>query len=268
MANRKKKRRPRNRPGTSRSDNRHGAGSGAEPTSRRKGAAETGSTSEARRERKERARKAREAERKKASRSAAIRRAAIFSGVGLGVFGVLLWLQRAAAPRPLPQAATAAIDAAGCRYDSSPTDGTLIRDHLASGGTTAYPSVPATSGAHDPSPLPFEPRVYDVPVPETRAVHFLEHSGVIAYYRANGGSALAQPVVDRLTSLVNASKNTILAPRTDLPDDTSFAVTAWNKVVDCGSDVTPDQAAAITSGFIEAFSCTSNAPESQNGEGC
>ena len=109
--------------------------------------------------------------------------------------------------------------------------------------------------------------MYTEAVPETRAVHFLEHSGIIAYYgRGEGG--VGQPVIDRLTSLADAddSKNVIVAPRDDLPDDTAFSVVAWNKVANCGPDITPDQAAAITSGFVESFACTDNAPEPQNCE--
>ncbi len=55
-------------------------------------------------------------------------------------------------------------------------------------------------------------------------------------------AAWARPVVDKLTSVANDSKNMIVAPRDDLPGDTSFSVTAWNKVVNCGKDITPEQA--------------------------
>lgn len=226
-----------------------------------------GGANPARRERKEQARAAREAERKRAARSASVRRAAIFAGVGLAAFGILWWLNRASAPEPLPATATNAIQAAGCNYDEGPSDDTTGGQHLAEGASTTYPSVPATTGKHDSVPLPNVPRVYEEPVPETRAVHFLEHAGVIAYYRP-GDDGVGQPVIDELTALANDSKNTIVAPRDDLPGDTVFSVTAWNKVVNCGPDITPQQATAITSGFVEAFACTSNAPEPGQGEDC
>lgn len=250
MANKKKKRKPRPpRPATG-------------PRQAQQGGANV-----ARRERKDQARAAKETERKRAARSATLRRAAIALGVGIAAFGVLWWLQRASAPRPLPAAATNAITAAGCRYDSSPSSDTAGGRHLAEGASTTYPSIPATTGQHDPNPLPSAPRVYTEPVPETRAVHFLEHSGVIAYYEPGDGR-VGKPIIDRLTSLANDSKNLIVAPRADLPDDTAFSATAWNKVVNCGPDLTPDQAAAITRGFVEAFACTSNAPEPNQGEDC
>ena len=185
--------------------------------------------------------------------------------MGLAAFGVLWWINRASAPRPLPQAATNAIQAAGCTYDTCPSDDTAGGQHLAEGVSTTYPSVPATTGQHDSVPLPNVPRVYEEPIPETRAVHYLEHSGVIVYYRP-GEWRVGQPVVDELTSVANDSKNMIVAPRDDLPGDTAFSVTAWNKVVNCGKDITPEQASTIANGFVEAFACTSNAPEPNNCE--
>jgi Protein of unknown function (DUF3105) len=254
MTNANKKRR--------RSTIRGGNDTGGSPTAQ-EARAKGGGANPERRERKEQARAAREAERKRAARSASARRAGIFAGVGLAAFGILFWLQRPPSANPLPAAATTAINAAGCRYDASPSDAPS-GGHLPSGGATAYPSVPATSGQHDPSPL--EPTVYPEAVPETRAVHLLEHSGVIVYYQNGGDAALPQPVVQRLTSTVNDSKNMALAPRPDLPADTSLSVVAWNKVANCGSDVTADQAVEIAKGFVDAFSCTSNAPEPDQGE--
>jgi hypothetical protein len=256
MAN-KKKRKQAPRPRPAQAETSDDAATGGPPP--------RGGANPARRERKEQARAAREAERKRAARSASVRRAAIFSCVGLAAFGVLWWMQRASAPRPLPQAATNAIKAAGCRYDTGPAGGTIERAHLTEGASTTYPSVPATTGNHDPAPLPNVPRVYEEPVPETRAVHYLEHAGVIVYFRP-GEQGVAQPVIDKLTSVANDSKNMIVAPRDDLPADTDFSVTAWNKVVNCSKDITPEQAATIASGFVEAFACTKNAPEPQNCE--
>jgi hypothetical protein len=188
--------------------------------------------------------------------------------VGLLAFGVILFLQRASGPRPLPQSATAAIAAASCGYDDSPADSAPGGDQLPAGGSTTYPSVPATSGAHDAASLGTATRVYDQEVPEIQAVHLLEHSGVIAYYRPDGDAALDPSTVDRLATTAEASKNLIVAPRPDLPEGTSFSVTAWNKVVNCGPDVTAAQAAAIARGFVEAFACTNNAPEPEQGEDC
>ena len=134
--------------------------------------------------------------------------------------------------------------------------------------STTYPDHPATSGYHDPSPLPIPPRVYTEPINETNAVHNLEHGAVIMYYRQAGDDALPQDVVDRLATIANGGHNTILAPYSPLPDGTALALAAWNKLQTCPSTTTAAQAATISNGFIDAFLCTSNAPEGNLGEGC
>src|SRR5438094_749670 len=80
---------------------------------------------------------------------------------------------------------------------------------------------PATSGPHDPSPLPIPPHVYPAPIPETKAVHNLEHGAVILYYRQSGDGALGQAIVDRLATIAKTSNNTILAPYPNLPSGAS-----------------------------------------------
>jgi hypothetical protein len=133
--------------------------------------------------------------------------------------------------------------------------------HLQPGQNYRYTSEPATSGWHDPSPLPGDPHVYTQPVQETRAVHNLEHAYVLVYYRADGPDALPADVVQALGPLVNAQFKTIMAPFPDLPTGTSFALLAWNKLWTCPSTITASQARTMTSGFIQAFRGTGNAPE-------
>jgi hypothetical protein len=229
----------------------------------------TGGANPVRRERKEQARRAREAARKRAARAATIRRATTFAVVGLVAFGVLWWLQRVASPRPIPQAAIDAATAAGCSSVETPASSAPGGLHLQSGQEYTYDQHPATSGYHDPSPLDLSSqRVYDSPVPETRAVHNLEHGAVIAYYRQDGADKLPQEVVDRLASLMNRSHNVLLAPYPDLPAGDGLAIAAWNKLQTCPSTVTPGQAATMVNGFIEAYLCSSNAPEGNVGDGC
>ena len=61
---------------------------------------------------------------------------------------------------------------------------------------------------------------------------------------------------------------TYLIPYPDLPTGTALAYTAWNKLVTCPKDITPDQATTIANGFVDSFACTNNAPEGKNGDGC
>lgn len=222
----------------------------------------SGGASAARRERKELARRAREAERKRVARVAALRRALTFALVGVAALGIFWFFQRAAATRPIPQYARAAAQAAGCSGVQTPTNDPQ-RTHLQSGASYDYPQKPATSGPHDPSPWSIDPRVNATQIPETRAVHSLEHGEIIVYYRADGAGALPKGVVDALATVANASKNTLVSPYPDLPTGTSLAFTAWNKLQTCPATITAAQATSVAYGFEYAFACTGNAPESK-----
>ncbi len=194
------------------------------------------------------------------ARRSVIRRGIVFVVVGVVALGALWYLNRAAAPIPLPAEARAAADAAGCGQIETPA-ATADRTHLQSGETFAYPDHPATSGAHDPAPLAIPPHTYDQPVPETQAVHNLEHGSVIAYYRDSGDGALSDEAIQALGEVADASRSTISAPYAELAPGTALAVTAWNKLLECSGPVSGDQARQILQGFISAYECTSNAPE-------
>jgi hypothetical protein len=220
-----------------------------------------------RRERKEQARQSREAARKRAQRSARFRRLATFAVIGVAGVGLVYLFQRAASPRPIPQAAVDAAESAACTTqtpDASAPGG----QHLDPGASYTYDQHPATWGFHDPSPFAIPPRVYPAPIQETKAVHNLEHGAVIIYYRSSGEGALSQAKIDRMTTIANDSHNTILAPYDQLPDGTSLAFAAWNTLQTCPTSVTGPQATVIARGFIEAYVCTSIAPEGNLGEGC
>ena len=203
----------------------------------------------------------RERARRRARRTTIARR----TGVAL-VIAALLAIGGFAAvrrlgPRPIPQAALAAAEAAGCGQVQTPSPSAPGGQHLASGQTYHYTTEPATSGWHDPSQLPENVHVYTTPVPETRAVHNLEHAYVLVYYRADGADALPSGVVDALTPLVKSQFKTIMAPFPDLPTGTSFDLLAWNKLWSCPPTITADQAKTMTQGFIQVFRGTGNAPE-------
>lgn len=253
MANKKKRKRARNR-----------APAGGAPDSDPVPSADApprGGAKPKRRTNKERARAARETERKRQQRTASLRRAAIFGLVGIALVGVVWWTQRAASARPVPASATAAANAAGCEPLQTPSGNAPGGLHLQPGESHTYQQHPATSGYHDPTPLPTSPDVYTSQQPETQAVHFLEHAGVILYYRSGGPHALPQDVIDRLAGVARAQQNTLLMPYGDLAEGTSLALTAWNKLWECPSSITADQAATVANGFVHAFVCTSNAPE-------
>lgn len=261
----KKKRKPRNRQTASRPSPPAGATQGqtARPASPARGGADP-----ARRARKEAARRAREAARKRQTRVSFARRFMVIGVVSLVAAGTLYFLERAASPRPISPEAIAAAQAAKCSGVTKPS-GNPTGGHLNPGQSYTYTQHPATSGLHDPSPLPTSPDIYTTDVPETQAVHFLEHSGVIIYYRAGPDKdALPQDVIAALGKVADDQHNTLLAPYPDLPAGTSLALTAWNRLQTCPATVTAAQATTIANGFANAFVCTSIAPEPKNSGDC
>ncbi len=194
--------------------------------------------------------------------------------VGVLVFVAIAWYtNRAPAATALPQTAVDAALKGGCSNLVRPDPGTPSREHLASGASYSYAEQPATSGPHDPSPLPDEPRVYDAQAMagyhETQAVHSLEHGSVIMYYRASSDAdGLPKTVVDSLAPIAQTSPATYLIPYADLPEGTALAFTAWNELLTCPAKITAEQADTVAKGFIQALACTKNAPEPTLGYGC
>jgi hypothetical protein len=227
-----------------------------------------------RRERKEAARARREREAKATARRAALRRAMIGAVVGVLVFvGITWYTNRAPTSTPLSSETVAAAVAGGCDDLVQPKPGAPSREHLASGASYSYSQEPATSGPHDPQPLPDQPRVYDANAMasyhETQAVHSLEHGSVIMYYRASGDAdGLSPDVVQSLEPIAQGSPATYLIPYPNLPEGSALAYTAWNQLLTCPAGITAAQADTVARGFIHSFACTKNAPEATLGPGC
>jgi len=227
-----------------------------------------------RQERKQAARERREREAKAAARRGTVRRAFIGAVVGvLVLLGFTWYTNRAPASTALSPETTTAASAAGCDPLVQPDPGTPSRDHLSPGASYSYSQQPATSGVHDPSPLPAEPRVYDANATsqysETKAVHTLEHGSVIMYYRpSSDAGGLPVAVVNQLAPIAQTSPATYLIPYPNLPQGTALAYTAWNQLLTCPAKITPAQADTVARGFVTSFACTSNAPEASLGYGC
>jgi Protein of unknown function (DUF3105) len=226
---------------------------------------------EGRRERKQAAREARAAARKRAARDAFVRRAAVFSVVGLVGVGTFYFLTRADGPREISQAAKDAAVAAGCSEVTQPAGGDAPAGvHVDEGVPIEYTQKPATSGEHyGGQVLPSTPDAYDEPIQsEPPVVHFLEHSGIMLYYRATGEGAASPEVVDALEAVAADRRMTVTAPYEGLPGGTAVALAAWDRLETCPAAVTAAQATTIAEGFSDAFACTSNAPEPNVGEEC
>lgn len=217
--------------------------------------------SRSRAEKKELAREARERAIKSVRRRQATRRAVQIGVVAALAAGVFLFLTRVGAPGNIPDTALQAAEAAGCGDVETPVSGTPDRTHLEPGEPFTYDQQPAVAGAHDSSPLPPQPHVYEAPVEETRAVHNLEHAYVLIYYRAEDPDALPDDVVRNLQGLARSEEKVIMAPYPSLKDGTVLALAAWNRLWECPSGITVEQARTVATGFIEAYRGTSNAPE-------
>ncbi|HEX7248554.1 MAG TPA: DUF3105 domain-containing protein [Actinomycetota bacterium] len=237
------------------------------PTGRRPPAG----SDEARRERKQMAREARAAARKRAARDAFVRRAAVFSVVGLVGAGVFFFLTRADGPGEIPQAAKDAAVAAGCTEVTQPAGGDAPAGvHVDEGVPIEYAQKPATSGEHyGGQVLPSTPDAYDEPIQsEPSVVHFLEHSGIMLYYRASGDGAASPEVIDALKAVSADRRMTVSAPYEGLPQGQAVALAAWDQLQTCPAELTAAQATTIAQGFSDAFACRSNAPEANAGEEC
>jgi hypothetical protein len=266
----KKRRKPRNRPqqrAATRTQTSGGASKTGLDESERPARGQTKHPAaerarSARADRKEMARYERERARKAIARRGAIRRVLTIAGVVtvLSVGAYLIFFNVRAAGNVSAQALEVGT-AAGCGDILTPAAEAPGGDHLGSGESAGYTEHPATSGPHDPSPLPSEPAVFTEPIREENAVHNLEHGYVILYYRADGPQALGEDVVARLAQIAERQDKVFVAPYPDLEEGTSFAITAWNKLWACPADVTPDDAATMANAFIEAYRGTSNAPE-------
>jgi hypothetical protein len=258
----KKKKRPRQRPPTI-------SQAGREETTRggaaRGGAARGGANIE-RRERKEEARRLREAERRRARRAASIRRTFTSFGIAAAAVAAFTLFRSLQGPNDIPRSAILAAEAAGCTTAEQPAASAPSALHLSPGQSYDYKDRPATSGYHDPSPLPNTPKVYDTQPPETRAVHSLEHGAVFIYYLPGADGGLPQDVIDRLANIARGDTATFLAPYPTLTPETALTLTAWNRRQSCpasqsGEGLSASDAATIVNGFVTAFECTGNAPE-------
>jgi hypothetical protein len=265
----KKRRRPRNRPQQRAAPRTEAPGAAPktaldEPTrpaqtAKRPPAGERARSVRA--ERKEMARQERERARKAIARRSGIRRGLTIASV-VAVLGIGAWLIFSVdSPGAVSAQALEVGAAAGCGDIVTPAAEAPGGNHLASGESAGYTEHPATSGAHDPSPLPSEPAVHTEPIREENAVHNLEHGYVILYYRADGPQALSVDVLARLAQIAEGQDKVLVAPYPDLEEGTSLAITAWNKLWECPADVTPEDAGIMANAFIEAYRGTSNAPE-------
>lgn len=185
----------------------------------------------------------------------------------MAVAAALGWVLfvRAAGPGEIPSVVRERASAAGCGELERPVLADPSRDHLDAGEDPAYEDPPPAAGLHDPSPLPADPHVYSAPIPETRAVHNLEHAYVLVWYRPTGEGGLGADTVSALEDLARDEDLVIMAPYPDLPSGRELTLVAWNTRWLCPAALEPDRAVEIARAFIDAYRGTTNAPEAPRG---
>jgi hypothetical protein len=113
--------------------------------------------------------------------------------------------------------------AAGCTFRTAPSEG---RDHVRDGTQVKYKTFPPTSGNHYSVPVVWG--AYDAPVEQARAVHNLEHGGIVVQY----GDDVPQATVAELQEFYADDPNgLLLSPLPRLND--KVALTAWTHLATC-----------------------------------
>lgn len=102
-----------------------------------------------------------------------------------------------------------------------------VGNHITEGQPIAYPSYPPTSGPHWPAPTSWG--FHSEPVPDERALHNLEHGGVVASYNNIPAESLA--ALQRLLTTYSRDKfnqvKLVIRPYDRIPAGT-IVLTAWN----------------------------------------
>jgi uncharacterized protein DUF3105 len=102
-----------------------------------------------------------------------------------------------------------------------------VGDHRTDGVAIAYPSYPPTSGAHWPGPATWG--FHTEPVPDERALHNLEHGGVVASYNnipAESRAAL-QALLNTFPKDKYGEVKLLIRPYDKIPPGT-LVLTAWS----------------------------------------
>ena len=105
--------------------------------------------------------------------------------------------------------------------------GSGIGDHIAEGTPIAYPSYPPTYGPHWPAPAAWG--FHSEVVPDERAVHNLEHGGVVASYNNIPPASLAalQALLTTYPKDKYGEVKLLIRPYDKIAPGT-IALTAWN----------------------------------------
>ena len=212
-------------------------------------------------ERKEEARRQRVELQRKMARGKRNRRIAIAVVVvlvaGIGAFALTRPQPAEASPQDLLAAAPQATKAAGCGqvenvgpFEPKSQDRAHVSEPVQ---LSKYPSVPPTSGPHNP--IPYGAGVYGSPPPIDRVIHSLEHGAAIVWYSPDASG----PELDKIKTFykrTDVGSRVIVAPYDypdqgaagTLPGGAQMALVAWHHLQTCAR---PNLAAAF--GFTSSY---------------
>ncbi len=151
--------------------------------------------------------------------------------IGIGVVsavvlaGIVYYLVSTLSPTPVsgaPVSGTAVANATCGPIQNIPDEGNA---HITPGETPTYQSIPPSSGAHNPNPLPAG--IYSSPVDVTMEVHSEEHGYIIIHY--NG---ITSGEINQLQQLVQRDpRKLILSPYPGM--NYKVSLTAWDHLQTC-----------------------------------
>lgn len=182
----------------------------------------------------------RERQRKAARRSNLITIGIAFVIVA-GVTAIIVTQRTGEGDSEVPAApAGAAASAAGC--DGIQEHEIEGRDHVDEGTDVDYKTIPPTSGNHWPPGAQADAGFYTDTVEDERLVHNMEHGQIVIWYSPDAG----KETIDGIKGLVESADDAdipeneggarsplIAVPYDQVPDDKSYAITAWGASQAC-----------------------------------
>lgn len=179
-----------------------------------------------------------------------------------GVYGIEVVLHRTSAEeRRLLLMAPAAAAQAGCTPVRAVRPYPRGSDRAHIGGSikrmpplSTYPSIPPTSGPHNPAPL--GAGVYRQPPPIDRAIHSLEHAAVVVWFAPG---AVRDPELARIQAFFarGGERNHVIVAPYDypfaggagrLPNGRQMAMAAWHRLQVCDRP-----SLAVAYAFVHSF---------------
>lgn len=201
------------------------------------------------------AKAARQEAQRRADRARFMRRLYVVIGVvvvvGVAAFAAL-YKPKAKAPPDLGKLAAAA----GCTAPVQQAD--EGRGHVAPPQRVNYKTNPPTSGAHYnvPGRAPANTGVWTSPVLDEAQVHNLEHGHTVVQYLPTIDPGV-KTALESLARDPSFSDKVLVAPRPNMPQTQTVAITAWRELSICQKPTNAGAMTAYVRGWSDYFSTKS-----------